>query len=435
MNLNFSLLRPLFIGSAVVLGCQDTPPPITSETHATRPVVVTPTAVLVSEPAAPPPAALAPAAPRVKNVLLLTVDTLRADQAWMGYQGLKTPHLEKLVDQSVLFERAYSVANTTMPSLSALMMARYPTELERNDCGLPAFWGPDTLAQVLTGAGVHTAGFHGHPIFASAIAPNKGFSEWKTVRGAIGRMATHGAVTGEDIASLTIDFLRSNPPERRFFAWAHFVDPHDSYVRHTDFPPSASPRRGLYDGEVAYTDAQIGKVLSALDAAGLSDSTAVVLAADHGEGFGEHERYRHGYSLHEEEVRVPLAFRIPGVAPRRIDEPRSLIDMARTLSELLDVTPSERWRGSSLLADLGGSPEPRPILIDAPPLSTMAPQRAVVRGHEKLLLQGNSAARYDLAADPAEQKPERLNASAPALQSAQQLFQAIPSVAARKCYQ
>jgi arylsulfatase A-like enzyme len=371
---------------------------------------------------------------RAENVLLLTVDTLRADQPWTGYTGAKTPRLSALVEQSVLYERAYAVANTTMPSLSAMMMARYPTELPRDDCGLPAFWGSETLGEVLKKGGLHGAGFHGHPIFAGAFAPSQGFDEWRLVKEALGRMATGGAVTGADIAELTVDFLRKNPKDRRFFAWAHFVDPHDSYVQHRDFPPGPSPQRGLYDGEVAYTDAQIGKVLSALDEAGLTERTLVLVAADHGESFGEHERFRHGHTLYEEEIRVPLILRIPGVSPRRIQEPRSLLDVARTVAELAGVPPSEQWRGTSLLRDLEGKPEPRPVLVDAPTLRTMMGQRAVIRGDDKVIFRGNTAIRFDLAGDPKEQRPEPLSPGSPAWSEVQRLFEPIQVVPPKTCY-
>lgn len=371
---------------------------------------------------------------RVSNVLLITVDTLRADQPWMGYDGAKTPVLDGLVKRSVLFERAYSVANTTMPSLSALMMAKYPTELQRDDCGLPAFWGSETLAETMTKGGFHTAGFHGHPIFAGAFAPSKGFTEWQLVKDSLGRKATGGAVTGEEIAALAVDFLGKNPRDRRFFAWAHFVDPHDSYIRHRDFPPGPSPRRGLYDGEVSYTDAQIGKVLAALEQGKWGDSTAVIVAADHGEAFGEHDRYRHGHTLYEEEVRVPLILHIPGQAPRRIKEPRSLLDVARTITELTRVPPASEWRGVSLLRDLEGAPVARPVLVDAPTLTTITGQRAMIRGNEKLIWRGNSAFRFDLAQDSKEQRPETMSSVAPAWTEMQRLFQAIPSIQAKPCY-
>ncbi|RYE94583.1 MAG: hypothetical protein EOO75_01570, partial [Myxococcales bacterium] len=150
-------LAPRLALTAVLLGpallnCQDAPSPsITAPPTTERVKAAPPTppeeAPVVEAPAAGPTTVTAP---RVDNVLLITVDALRADQPWTGYQGTSTPHLSRLAAQSVVYERMYSVANTTMPSLSALMMARYPSELSRDDCGLPALWGPDTLAEVVS---------------------------------------------------------------------------------------------------------------------------------------------------------------------------------------------------------------------------------------------------------------------------------------------
>ena len=431
-------LTAMLLGPAV-LSCQDapspsiTPPPTTERVKAGHPP---------PRDEAPPAAVEAPAAgpttvaaPRVDNVLLITVDALRADQPWTGYQGTSTPHLSKLAAQSVVYERMYAVANTTMPSLSALMMARYPSELSRDDCGLPALWGPDTLAEVVSKQKIHTAGFHGHPIFAGAFAPSKGFEEWRLVKNAAGRNATLGAVTGEDVSALATEFLRDRASQGRFLAWMHFVDPHDSYVRHEKFPPGPSPARGLYDGEVAYTDAQIGAVLGALEASGLAARTAVIVTADHGEGFGEHGRFRHGMTLFDEEVHVPFMVRLPGVAAARVATPRSLIDLARTTAELLDVPASTHWRGTSLLSDLGAAPAPaRPILLDAPAFGTFAPQQAAIVDGRKIFVRGfNAGQSYDLGADTAEQRAEALAPTDPRRQQTKGLFDALPASEPQHC--
>ena len=193
--------------------------------------------------------------------------------------------------------------------------------------------------------------------------------------------------------------------------------------------------RGLYDGEVGYTDAQIGKVLAALDASGLTDRTAVIVTADHGEGFGEHHRFRHGMTLFDEEVRVPFMIRLPGLAPARVTTPRSLIDLARTTAELLSVPPSPLWRGTSLVTDLTGAPQPaRPILLDAPAFSSLPPQRAAVIDDHKVFLKGFQVGQsYDLTADRAEQSATVLTADDPQRKRAQALFDALPAVEAQRC--
>lgn len=342
---------------------------------------------------------------RVQSVLLLTVDTLRADQPWNGYDKAKTPHLSRLAEQSVLYTHAYSVANTTTPSLSAILSARYPTELQRDNCPLAGFNLGQGLVPFLKEAGFHTFAAHGHAIFASSFAPSAGFIEWKLVDNIERRRVVDGAVTGEEVGALMRAFLEK-PPER-FFAWAHFVDPHDAYVAHEKFPPSDDPRRGLYDGEVAYEDEVIGSVLAALEASGAAATTAVILAADHGEAFGEHGLNRHGFSVYDEEVRVPLMVRAPSLSPRRIDVPRSTIDIARTVVALLGETPLSHWRGASLLDDaLEAGPQPRPVLIDTPELQNLPAQRAMILGQQKVILHPTRGGVFDLQADPGERSPK-----------------------------
>lgn len=355
-----------------------------------------------------PPVSIAPPAPPkavVKNVVLLTVDALRADQPWSGYELAKTPRLDALQKESVFYPRAYSLANTTTPSVNALLAGRYPTELVRDNCPLAGFTVDDGLPKTLAAAGVATFASHGHSIFASSFAPKEGFAEWKVVSD-VGRV-TDGAITGEGVANQLIELIAASAqkPEGRFFAWAHFVDPHDAYVAHEAFPKSASAVRGLYDGEVAYTDFQIGRVLDALRERGLLETTAVVLTADHGEAFNEHGSYRHGYSIYEEEIRVPLMLRLPGIAPQIIPEARSAIDLARTIAELLDVAPKDTWRGTSLLRDLEGKPEARDILVDTPELISGIARRAFLRGDKKLITEARKDKLFDLSADPKEEKP------------------------------
>jgi choline-sulfatase len=376
-------------------------------------------------PSAPP----APATPHVENVLLLTIDTLRADQPWTGYSKASTPTMSKLADESVLYTHAYSTANTTTPSLSAILSARYATELPRDNCPLAGFDLGLGLAPFLKAQGVHTFGAHGHAIFASSFAPSAGFIDWKLVHNAQGRRAVDGAVTGEEVGALISTFLRE--PPARFFAWAHFVDPHDAYVSHVGFPPSSDPVRGLYDGEVAYVDNVIGKVLATLAASPAAGKTAVILAADHGEAFGEHGLSRHGFTVYEEEVRVPLMVRIPGVAPARIDVPRSTIDLARTVAELMALDAPAHWRGTSLLRDLepGGAAE-RPVLIDTPDLMNLPPQRAVVEGSSKVILHPTRGGAFDLGGDPRERSPRRDLAM---MAQAKARFAQFETVAPRPC--
>src|SRR5688572_5639912 len=131
-------------------------------------------------PAAPPQ----PPATPIRNVVLITVDTLRADQPWVGYQNVSTPHLSRLAAKSVVYTRAYALAHFTTASLNGLLASRYPSELSRSECDLGRYDIPESLAPTLKAAGVTTFAAHGHAIFVGDSAPRHGFDDWRVITGA-----------------------------------------------------------------------------------------------------------------------------------------------------------------------------------------------------------------------------------------------------------
>lgn len=389
------------------------------------------------QPSAIPSASTAPTSssiPRVQNVVLITVDTLRADQPWVGYSGVATPHLSRLAAKSVVYTRAYALAHFTSASLNGLLASRYPSELSRNDCDLGRYDVPGSLAPTLREAGVTTFAAHGHAIFVGDSAPRRGFDEWRLIVGAAGRMQTQGAVTGTEIAQLVTTYLENERPKKKLFAWAHFVDPHDSYVAHERFPPTGPLPRNVYDSEVAFTDSVIGRVLESIERSGMANSTAIVLTADHGEAFGEHGTTKHGSTLHEEEVRVPLILHLPSVEARTIDSPRSALDIAPTIAQLLDVAIPGSWQGISLLKDLTPvEREERTVIVDVPSAYSRPPRQAVIRGHTKVILTRGSAQVFDLAVDPGEKTPLSGDAANEAIELARQELKRVRSIPGSLC--
>ena len=372
----------------------------------------------------------------VRSVLLLTVDAFRADQPWTGYTGVRTPYLSALAQRSVVYSRAYSLANLTTASLAGMLSGVYPSELRRDQCAIGHYLLGRGLAPYLVTSGVHTAAAHGHAIFASKLAPSDGFQDWRLIPNAAGMRITQGSVTGGPTAALLIDLLQQQPPDNRFFLWSHFVDPHDAYVAHEGFPPSADPARGLYDGEVAYTDHLIGQVLEALARSPHASTTAVIVTGDHGEAFAEHGNQRHGFTVYDEEVRVPLLLFVPGLPPRRIDLARSTIDLAPTVTELLGLVPLEHWRGRSLLQDLRGpSPEPRLVLVDCPEIEQRSAMRAVIDGPTKTILQSGGARVLDLAADPKELAPKAGSNKDDVVRRAREVVSRLQMVPGNPCMQ
>lgn len=412
----------LVLAAGCIIGCKRSP----VDTHRSAPAPVPSPKVPISS----------TIRPRIQNVFLITVDTLRADQPWAGYDKIETPNLSRLAARSVVYTRAYSVAHLTTLSLNGLLASRYPSGLPRTMCIFGRFDIEHSLAPTLQSADIQTFAAHGHALFAGDVAPSVGFDEWRLVSGAAGRQQTNGAVTGADTANLVVQYIENERPKSRLFAWAHFVDPHDSYVAHDDFPPASKKPRSLYDSEVAYTDSVIGKVLDTIERSGMAQSTAIVVTADHGESFGEHGSMRHGFTLYEEEIRVPLMVHIPGVEHRTIDVPRSGIDVAPTIVDLFGIEPPTPWDGHSLLSDLDADqPESRPIIVDVPAVDVRPPKRTVIRGSRKVIFTGTVAQVFDLQNDPKELSPLTDDAAKTDIESARTELDRIRTVEAKPCDQ
>jgi choline-sulfatase len=383
-----------------------------------------------------PSASAAPAAPpRIENVVLLTIDSLRADQPWVGYSHVQTPNLSALAARSTVYTQAYSLSNMTTSSLSGLLLGRYPSELRRDTCGLATYSGDaQGLAPTLRAAGVHTLAALGHTVFVARLVPPDGFDEWRLTDNASAKVS-EGAVTGEAIAQLAVRTLHDSGEKGRFFAWAHFVDPHDKYVTHPEFSVTSPPARAAYDSEVAYTDKMVGRVLEAIAAAPYADRTAIIVTADHGEMLGEHGAVRHGFSTYEEEMRVPLLLYLPGRAPARVTAPRSAIDLAPTIAELFGVKVPEGWRGRSLLADVGAAtPEERTVFVDIPELDQRPAAQVFISKGQKVVFGGIGGSRVvDLERDPGEREPLTGRAALAPLEAARAWAKPPPLVPPQRC--
>jgi arylsulfatase A-like enzyme len=363
-------------------------------------------------PAAPPPSASAVAtaapAPPGLNVLFITVDSLRADMPWTGYPRPIAPALTRFAESAVVYSRFYALSSYTAMSLGGLLAGRYPSELARDGYYFVG-WdeGVTFFPQLLQRAGVRTVGAHAHFYFDRRSGFRRGFDAWAMVPGIGDDHQTDENVTGPAQLELATSLLSDEATTRgRFFAWFHFMDPHDEYREHEGIDWGPTPR-DRYDGEVTFTDRQLGKLLDFVAAQPWGARTAVVVSADHGELFGEHGRQRHGFELWDELVHVPLLVRVPGVAPRRIDTPRSALDLAPTILELAGVAADPAMEGTSLVPELrGASVAARDVVLDLPRTSNSDRRRALVRGPLKLYAFGDDEAfqLFDLERDPREER-------------------------------
>jgi choline-sulfatase len=217
-------------------------------------------------------------------------------------------------------------------------------------------------------------------------------------------------VNSDKLSDATIARLSEPSNSRgRFFLWVHYLDPHAEYMRHAGFD-FGSRGRDLYDSEVAFTDQQIGRVLDFVSGSEFASRTAIVVTSDHGEAFGEHGMYRHGYELWEALVRVPLIIHLPGVSPRRHTLRRSAVDIVPTLLELFGVplpTGEQRLSGQSLVSDVvmppGHVEQPRSVYIDMSAGPYNEERQALIEDDIKLITSaGRGVGLYDLGRDPDE---------------------------------
>ena len=194
---------------------------------------------------------------------------------------------------------------------------------------------------------------------------------------------------------------------KRFFAWIHYLDPHSEYAKHPGAPDFGTGARAAYDGEVWYTDQQIGKILDLVAKEPWGARTAIVVTSDHGEAFGEHHMIRHGFEVWEELVRVPLLVHVPGVTPHHVAPPRSAVDLAPTLLDLFEVSvagdggPFDFLSGHSLAADIvsppGYEPPERDVFVDMPAGPHNDERRAFLRSGKKLYVAGSVASRSSIS--------------------------------------
>ncbi len=381
---------------------------------ATGPVAVT--AAPPGPPGAAEPASsatpIAPSAPSAHktNVIVISIDAFRADHApWLGYDRQVTPNLSELAKRSARYSRAYSVSSYTAMSMAGFLAGRYPGELKRNGSFFSEH--PDEelfFPELLQAAGVRTIAAHAHFYFDRKAGFRQGFDVYEMVPGIKVDATTDKSITSPQHTELAIELL--GKPENtggQFFAWFHFMDPHDVYNKHEGYPQfGRGGQADRYDGELYFTDAHLKKLLDFVAAEPWGKHTALIVTADHGEAFGEHKMSRHGFELWEPLVHVPLLIALPGGDGRTIDTPRSHIDLAPTIFELLGVKAPASFRGTSLLAEARGEAEPAPrdVICDLPRTRHNWRRRALVHGQHKIIAFGDDFRfeLYDVVADRAE---------------------------------
>ncbi len=388
------------------------------------------------------------------DLILISLDTLRADRvgAMGGARGL-TPAIDRFAQRCVRFTRCYSPANFTVPAHGSLMTGLQPVVHGAHRFGERRSIRPwPSVAETCAQAGMATAAFTGGGYVDAAFGFDRGFARYRNLdalmtprnprytRSPRRAMAEWNAAVRDGVALDDVTRWLADHADRRSFLFFHTYHAHDyspaeatARARQIDLAApwptpvelqegdvgsvkAGSPQlrhyEALYDATVAEVDAAIGRLLQALDESGALDRSIVVLTADHGEGFLEHDVLFHTTGLHDEVVRVPLLIHVPGLAPRTIDTPVSLVDLAPTMVELVGAAPMPETQGTSLVPLLRGEEvAARPLLIqDCPKEGPL--HSALIVGRFKYVrrmreggggkVEVASERLFDLVADPGE---------------------------------
>jgi len=271
------------------------------------------------------------------NVILMTLDTTRADHlACYGYPDVRTPHLDSLARRGVLFEQAAANSPLTLPAHCSILTGMYPTYHGVRINGNTALNEEQTtIAEVLSAQGYQCGAFIGAFVLDGRWGLKQGFQHYDDQFDL--KKYKHidlGAVQrpGNEVMDVALDWL-DEQKGLPFFAWIHLYDPHTPYEPPEPYLSEYSPRglAGLYDGEIAFMDEQIGRCVDWLENSGLDESTILVLVGDHGEGLGSHGEGTHGYFIYDYAIHVPLIIVTPleGLRGVRVSSQVRIIDTCR----------------------------------------------------------------------------------------------------------
>jgi len=369
---------------------------------------------------------------RPPNILLITVDTLRADRLHCyGCPVPTSPNVDALAAEGVLFSMCFAHASSTAPALASVMTGKYPTEAGVLNNTHPLSPAPDTLAAYLKRQDYVCAAFVSNFNLRRRMGFDRGFDHFdaRLMERELNRSGVPER-TAEKTTDATIGWLerfylkQKSDAARPFFIWVHYQDPHGPYTPPEDYLPprdfysdasrtlpllaedwgvggipayqalgehrNEAHYRACYDGEVLFCDRHLGRLVKFLETAGLGDDTMVVFTADHGESMGEHERYfSHEQDLYNELIRVPLIITAPGIEPDRRDDIACHADIFPTLA---GVTPTAddgtgKHRGRDLLAPVsrGSRTARRPIFSETNFVAERTRYESLILGRWKLV--------------------------------------------------
>jgi arylsulfatase A-like enzyme/Flp pilus assembly protein TadD len=287
-------------------------------------------------------------------VIIFSIDTLRADRLpAYGYKAIRTPNIDRVVADGVLFENAYSHSPQTLPAHTSMLSGRLPFEHGvRDNIGFSVKPGERFIQHALKERGYNSGGFVSSYVLRSQTGFSQGFDTYDEELPPASPDKPLGQVQrgGEDTVAAAVRWVDQQTSDR-FMVFVHIYEPHKPYT-----PPPRFTASDRYDGEVEHADEIVGRFIDHLKAKQLYDRATIVLLSDHGEGLGDHGEDEHGIFLYRETIRVPLIVKLPASrgAGRRVAAPVQHIDIPPTILDLIGAA-AEGWRGRSLRPVLDGS--------------------------------------------------------------------------------
>ncbi|HJL32522.1 MAG TPA: sulfatase, partial [Polyangiaceae bacterium LLY-WYZ-15_(1-7)] len=377
-------------------------------------------------------------APHAQNVVVLTIDTLRASKLrpYNRRSRVRTPAFDAFAEESTLFENAQTAENWTKPAVASILTSLFPaTHGAKNDSSrLPQ--SALTLGEIYQREGFQTASFLANGYVSRAFGFDQGWDHYTNY------IREQRNTNASNVFGEAAEWIEEHHEDGRFFVYIQTIDPHvpydppDDYLRmydaRTDYAGQVQNRRthllledakkrpprvtfdesdvrrltALHDGEISYHDHHFGRFLEKLEELGLKENTIFVVTSDHGEEFDEHGSWGHGHSIFQELLHVPLVVRYPGVgrAGARVPQVVSTMGVAPTVLEATGVDVPGEFEGRSLMGFLRGAPPPGPWIA----FSDFQENRRVVRGMDwKLVLRSSlTYVLFDLERDPGEQNED-----------------------------
>ncbi len=352
-----------------------------------------------------------PAKPRAPfDLVLITIDTLRADHVGCyGYKGIKTPNIDAIAAAGTRMERAYTPVPITLPSHTVIMTGTYPMK-----SGIHDFSGnvlnpkQPTIASILKAHGYQTGAVIASAVLDSRFGLNHGFDFYydhfdfnRLLETNLDAMERPGNL----VADQALGWLREQG-QKPFFLWMHLYDPH--YPYNPPSPYAEEYRTHPYDGEIAFADEQVGRIVDWLKTNHLYDKTLVVITGDHGEGLGEHGEKTHGFFIYNSTLHVPLILKFPaGIAAEKLaSEPVSLVDLMPTVLDTLGIAPPADVQGTSVLPILTrkARKETSPIYAESylPRLHFDWSELRGMQSQKYHFIEAPKPELYDLSSDPGE---------------------------------